>query len=259
MKLKHSILSRKPWPPGEECHTVKRLFTPDIKRMLKDWLVRRRENPYPSRDEKRRLAYDTGLTYTQISNWFANWRRKLKNNDGRTYKNSWGHLINSFSRMDRDHAIEKQSFSSNDSIWDDEAPCAQQSSPIQISKTINAGFYVEHESEKEVKPQTMMTTSNPKYKQKIMEKYLRDTSDADLNQNVNSNPELSKWLESAEKFTPEKCNYYIEWDLKNRKRINSMKSEHAYESIHEREELDAAEALANLAFNSRQRMVNVQF
>lgn len=227
--------------------------------MLKDWLVRRRENPYPSRDEKRRLAYDTGLTYTQISNWFANWRRKLKNNDGRTYKNSWGHLISSFTNMDRerDNTIEKQSFSSNDSIWDDEAPRPQQSSPMEISKTNNPGFYVEHETDKEVKPQTVMTTSNPKYKQKIMEKYLRDTSD----QNVNSNPELSKWLESAEKFTPEKCNYYIEWDLKNRKRINSMKSEHehAYESIHEREELDAAEALANLAFNSRQRMVNVQF
>lgn len=151
--------------------------------------------------------------------------------------------------------MEKQSFSSNDSLWDDEVP--HQSTPIQKTKTVNPGFYVEQETEKDVKP--TLTISNPKYKQKIMEKYLRDTSDLNLNQNVNSNPELSKWLESAEKFTPEKCNYYIEWDLKNRKRNNSVKSEHAYESIHEREELDAAEALTNLAFNSRQRMVNVQF
>lgn len=28
--------------------------------MLKDWLVRRRENPYPSREEKKTLAHDTG-------------------------------------------------------------------------------------------------------------------------------------------------------------------------------------------------------
>lgn len=36
--------------------------------MLKDWLVRRRENPYPSRDEKKSLAIKTGLTYIQVSN-----------------------------------------------------------------------------------------------------------------------------------------------------------------------------------------------
>lgn len=34
--------------------------------MLKDWLVRRRENPYPSRDEKKSLAQKTGLTYIQV-------------------------------------------------------------------------------------------------------------------------------------------------------------------------------------------------
>lgn len=44
----------------------KRLFTPDIKRHLKDWLVRRRENPYPNREEKKHLSQETGLTYTQV-------------------------------------------------------------------------------------------------------------------------------------------------------------------------------------------------
>lgn len=34
--------------------------------MLKDWLVRRRENPYPSREEKKALAIRTGLTYIQV-------------------------------------------------------------------------------------------------------------------------------------------------------------------------------------------------
>ncbi|XP_065345933.1 homeobox protein Mohawk [Cloeon dipterum] len=57
----------------------KRLFTPEIKRKLKDWLVKRRRNPYPTREEKQALARETGLEYSQICNWFANWRRKLKN------------------------------------------------------------------------------------------------------------------------------------------------------------------------------------
>lgn len=35
--------------------------------MLKDWLVRRRENPYPSREEKKSLAQKTGLTYIQVN------------------------------------------------------------------------------------------------------------------------------------------------------------------------------------------------
>lgn len=52
---------------------------------------------------------------------------------------------------------------------------------------------------------------NPKYKNQIMQKYLRglDTQD---NQGK-CGLELSKWLESAAKFTPEKNNY-IEWDSK---------------------------------------------
>lgn len=37
--------------------------------MLKDWLVRRRDNPYPSREEKKALAIKTGLTYIQVYNF----------------------------------------------------------------------------------------------------------------------------------------------------------------------------------------------
>lgn len=61
---------RRSWTPvqGEFQKPIKRLFTPEIKRMLKDWLVRRRENPYPSRDEKKSLAQKTGLTYIQVLN-----------------------------------------------------------------------------------------------------------------------------------------------------------------------------------------------
>lgn len=56
--------------------------------------------------------------------------------------------------------------------------------------------------------------SNGKYKNQIMEKYLRG-----LDTDITPSPpkkcevELSKWLESTAKFTPEKNNY-IEWNCK---------------------------------------------
>ncbi|XP_061398739.1 iroquois-class homeodomain protein irx-3-like [Musca vetustissima] len=114
--------SRRAWPPEDDLHyprAAKRLFTPEIKRMLKEWLVRRRENPYPSREEKKRLAIDTGLTYTQICNWFANWRRKLKNAEREKSKKSWGHLIKNYNTNAKGN-VEQFSISSEDSIWEEE-------------------------------------------------------------------------------------------------------------------------------------------
>ncbi|XP_046804960.1 homeobox protein Mohawk, partial [Lucilia cuprina] len=114
--------SRRAWPPEDDLHyprPAKRLFTPEIKRMLKEWLVRRRENPYPSREEKKRLAIETGLTYTQICNWFANWRRKLKNSEREKSKKSWGHLIKHYNNNAKGN-VEQFSISSEDSIWEEE-------------------------------------------------------------------------------------------------------------------------------------------
>lgn len=84
--------------------------------MLKDWLVRRRDNPYPSRDEKKTLAVETGLTYTQICNWFANWRRKLKNSGRQKTRKNWGNLIKNYNTSARGN-VEQFSICSSDSIW----------------------------------------------------------------------------------------------------------------------------------------------
>lgn len=71
---------------------------------MKQWLVERRQNPYPTRTEKKDLADATGLTYIQICNWFANWRRKLKNTgheeDRVEPRRTWNHLIQTYN----DHA-----------------------------------------------------------------------------------------------------------------------------------------------------------
>lgn len=53
--------------------------------------------------------------------------------------------------------------------------------------------------------------ANPKYKNQIMEKYLRGLDNTVDNKEKCG--QLSKWLESVAKFTPEK-NTYIEWDSK---------------------------------------------
>ncbi|KAI8871457.1 hypothetical protein GQ42DRAFT_106992, partial [Ramicandelaber brevisporus] len=42
--------------------------------ILKKWLLEHVSHPYPSEDEKIDLANRTGLTLSQISNWFINAR-----------------------------------------------------------------------------------------------------------------------------------------------------------------------------------------
>ncbi len=45
--------------------------------MLKDYLLAHFEDPYPTSEEKQRLAEETGLTVGQVNNWFVNTRERL--------------------------------------------------------------------------------------------------------------------------------------------------------------------------------------
>ncbi|XP_014278956.1 homeobox protein Mohawk isoform X2 [Halyomorpha halys] len=114
-----TLRSRKYKRVFQDSHQTKRLFTPEIKKFLKAWLVRRRKNPYPNRSEKKDLALKTGLTYTQICNWFANWRRKLKNSC-QSKEGSWGRLIKGYNNQAKGN-VEQFSISSDDSIWEETA------------------------------------------------------------------------------------------------------------------------------------------
>ncbi|XP_077297333.1 uncharacterized protein LOC143919033 isoform X2 [Arctopsyche grandis] len=225
--------------------TVKRLFTPEIKRFLKEWLVRRRENPYPNRDEKKRLAIETGLTYIQICNWFANWRRKLKNASSERAKKTWAHLIKTYNTTARGN-VEQFSICSEDSIWEETEPGSPESIDEHLKpdhcytsrcpKT-ESTFIKRFKSEMaaSLKPQcyhvsstteeckhAMSAHSINKYKSHIMEKYLNGLKTKELNDivvsklpDVNQQPVLlSKWLESAAKFQPRQSNY-VTW-LPNR-------------------------------------------
>lgn len=48
-------------------------FKEKSRSVLRDWYT---HNPYPSPREKRELAEATGLTTTQVSNWFKNRRQR---------------------------------------------------------------------------------------------------------------------------------------------------------------------------------------
>ncbi|KAL4914866.1 hypothetical protein BDW62DRAFT_136092 [Aspergillus aurantiobrunneus] len=47
-------------------------------RVLRDWFYRNEECPYPSEEDKARLAQETGFSRQRISTWFANARRRYK-------------------------------------------------------------------------------------------------------------------------------------------------------------------------------------
>jgi hypothetical protein len=53
-------------------------FSREALKVLKSWVEQHAERPYPSEDEKDELAELTGLSSGQISNWFANTRRRNK-------------------------------------------------------------------------------------------------------------------------------------------------------------------------------------
>ncbi|XP_049857119.1 homeobox protein Mohawk [Schistocerca gregaria] len=142
-RVLRSRRNRRACTSGAEQRLAKRLFTADIKQQLKRWLLRRRDNPYPSREEKRALALQTGLTYTQICNWFANWRRKLKNAGcGTEHHCTWTSLIKNYSRKTQGN-IERFSIASDDSIWDEcDTVDTEQDGEVEVSDGLPALSYV---------------------------------------------------------------------------------------------------------------------
>ncbi|GAA5807897.1 hypothetical protein MFLAVUS_001277 [Mucor flavus] len=48
-----------------------------VTEFLRRWLILHKKHPYPTEREKQKLAGDTGLMVSQISNWFINARRRI--------------------------------------------------------------------------------------------------------------------------------------------------------------------------------------
>ncbi|KAM6117919.1 LOW QUALITY PROTEIN: iroquois-class homeodomain protein IRX-5 [Pterocles gutturalis] len=66
------------YPYGDPAY--RKNATRDATATLKAWLNEHRKNPYPTKGEKIMLAIITKMTLTQVSTWFANARRRQKEN-----------------------------------------------------------------------------------------------------------------------------------------------------------------------------------
>lgn len=65
-------------PTGKNKNSKKRGIFPKVAtNILRAWLFQHLTHPYPSEDQKKQLAQDTGLSILQVNNWFINARRRI--------------------------------------------------------------------------------------------------------------------------------------------------------------------------------------
>uniref|UniRef100_A0A3Q3ATS3 Meis homeobox 1 n=1 Tax=Kryptolebias marmoratus TaxID=37003 RepID=A0A3Q3ATS3_KRYMA len=65
-------------PDKEKKHNKKRGIFPKVAtNIMRAWLFQHLTHPYPSEEQKKQLAQDTGLTILQVNNWFINARRRI--------------------------------------------------------------------------------------------------------------------------------------------------------------------------------------
>ena len=208
----------------------------------------------------------------QVCNWFANWRRKLKNAGKEPQRKTWGDLIKSYNSQVQGN-VEHFSICSDDSIWEEPDDSEHYDKFEEISTQPDHSYttFTEQPNNNNIQSQCYFINSvtennevepNPfsqsaKYKNHIMEKYLRDCqkpeNNASTEDDMTKPSMISKWLESAVNFRPSEDNY-LHWTFatnqkKKKKSAPNSATNQVYQ-IHGREELDAAEALTRLA-NSR--------
>uniref|UniRef100_A0A673K8Q6 Homeobox protein Meis2-like n=1 Tax=Sinocyclocheilus rhinocerous TaxID=307959 RepID=A0A673K8Q6_9TELE len=65
-------------PDKEKKRQKKRGIFPKVAtNIMRAWLFQHLTHPYPSEEQKKQLAQDTGLTILQVNNWFINARRRI--------------------------------------------------------------------------------------------------------------------------------------------------------------------------------------
>ncbi|KAM7322386.1 hypothetical protein ACRRTK_017891 [Alexandromys fortis] len=157
----------------------KRQALQDMARPLKQWLYKHRDNPYPTKTEKILLALGSQMTLVQVSNWFANARRRLKNTV-RQPDLSWALRIKLYNKYVQGNA-ERLSVSSDDSCSEDgENPPRNHTNEVGYStpahhtvikgenSVIKAGVSPESRAAEDY-------VSPPKYKSSLLNRYLNDS------------------------------------------------------------------------------------
>ncbi|CAD6193438.1 unnamed protein product [Caenorhabditis auriculariae] len=62
---------------GGSRRKVPKVFSKEAITKFRAWLFQNLAHPYPSEEQKKQLALDTGLTILQVNNWFINARRRI--------------------------------------------------------------------------------------------------------------------------------------------------------------------------------------
>ncbi|XP_075406920.1 homeobox protein Mohawk [Tenrec ecaudatus] len=157
----------------------KRQALQDMARPLKQWLYKHRDNPYPTKTEKILLALGSQMTLVQVSNWFANARRRLKNTV-RQPDLSWALRIKLYNKYVQGNA-ERLSVSSDDSCSEDgENPPRKHMAEGAYTKP---GHHPALQSQSSViqtgaRPGSSASedyVSPPKYKSSLLNRYLNDS------------------------------------------------------------------------------------
>ncbi|KAK7828189.1 hypothetical protein U0070_025305 [Myodes glareolus] len=160
----------------------KRQALQDMARPLKQWLYKHRDNPYPTKTEKILLALGSQMTLVQVSNWFANARRRLKNTV-RQPDLSWALRIKLYNKYVQGNA-ERLSVSSGDSCSEDgENPPRNHTNEVGYSTpahhtVIKGENSVIKAGVRPVRPESRAAedyVSPPKYKSSLLNRYLNDS------------------------------------------------------------------------------------
>ncbi|OXB57377.1 hypothetical protein ASZ78_014035, partial [Callipepla squamata] len=175
----------------------KRQALQDMARPLKQWLYKHRDNPYPTKTEKILLALGSQMTlvqicffplfsreantliFKQVSNWFANARRRLKNTV-RQPDLSWALRIKLYNKYVQGNA-ERLSVSSDDTCSEDgENPPRNHMNEGGYNKPVHHTVIKTESSviKTGVRPETSANedyVSPPKYKNSLLNRYLNDS------------------------------------------------------------------------------------
>uniref|UniRef100_A0A8B9LNH1 Homeobox protein Meis1-like n=1 Tax=Astyanax mexicanus TaxID=7994 RepID=A0A8B9LNH1_ASTMX len=63
--------------PDKKRQKKRGIFPKVATNIMRAWLFQHLTHPYPSEEQKKQLAQDTGLTILQVNNWFINARRRI--------------------------------------------------------------------------------------------------------------------------------------------------------------------------------------
>ncbi|ESP02236.1 hypothetical protein LOTGIDRAFT_238064 [Lottia gigantea] len=163
----------------------KRQTLQDMARPLKRWLYENRDNPYPTKEQKHSLAVNSHMSLVQISNWFANARRRLKNVVKKP-ELSWSERVELYNQYVEGDA-ELFSISSEDEDFDEDEDVQNDDETFQNENTLVISHTDLNQSDSLVPSRTttptfdqrstvFASTTSLKHKQTILQRYFNDNA-----------------------------------------------------------------------------------